>query len=314
MERPESAAPQPPEAPRSPYSTLWMPLVVVPAVIVGVLVLIMVLFGQIAGGPTSIEDSLRVVLDGGKNERTQAAFHLSQKIAENSRAALEGEELPWPLPDDMTARLESAWTTLDEDDASTRFLIASLMAETGDPQGVEHLLELLANPGDDKDNQLRFEVLLKLGAIGDARATAAVAEYANSKDAGLRSLVAIVLQRLGGEPTVPTLRGLLGDPELEVSANAAISLSKLGDPAGATVLLGMLDPEVYRAENEAHRERFRTGRSISESRRAALAALARLGRAEDRARIEAYRDDEDLDFRAAVLAALASWGASGSGS
>lgn len=309
METPAPDAHEASEAPKSPYSSLFMPLVIVPAVIVVVLVLIFLLFGQIAGGPTSIEDNLRAVVEGGKNERTQAAFHLSQKIAENSRAALEGEELPWPVPEDLEGQLEAAWEGLDEEDVNTRFLLASLMAETGDPKGVSGLLELLEHPGvEDPENELRFQILAKLGAIGDPRATEAVVAHAQSEDVGLRSLVAIVLQNLPSEAATETLRGLLNDPELEVRANAAISLSKLGDPSGAEVLLSLLEPGVYEAENEVHRERFRTGNSISRSRRAALAALARLGRAQDAERVRVYDEDADLEFRAAVLDALEGWG------
>jgi HEAT repeat protein len=315
MESQAEGAPEAPVEPptQSPYSTLWMPLVIVPAVIVIVLVLIFLMFGGIAGGPTSIQDNLQAVVTGGKNEREQAAFHLSQKVAENSQAALEGEELPWPVPADLEAQLQGAWESVPEDDVNVRFLLASLFAEMGDPEGVTHLIELLkASVEGDPGNELQFQIIAKLGALGDPAALEAVLPYAESPDAGLRSLVAIVLQNLGGEAATAALEGLLNDAEFEVRANAAISLSKLGSAAGVSVLLGLLEPEVYAAENAANRERFRTGRSISESRMAALSALARLGRLEDRSAVEAWKEDSDLEFRAVVLDALATWGDAGS--
>ncbi len=311
MESQNADAPETPEESKSPYSTLWMPLVVVPSVIVLVLVLIFLMFGGIAGGPTSIEDNLVAVVSGGKNEREQAAFHLSQKIAENSRAALEGEELPWPVPADFSAQVRVAWDNCDEDDVATRFLMASLLAESGDEDGVPKLIELLRSEElDDPDNQLRFQLIAKLGAIGDERAREVVISFAESQDAGLRSLVAIVLQNLRSEQSTAVLEGLLNDGELEVRANAAISLSKQGVATGADVLFSLLEPEVYAAENEADRARFRTGRSISESRRAAFKALARLGRPEDHERAKAWAKDSDLEFRAVVIDLLAVWGVS----
>jgi HEAT repeat protein len=310
---PTSVAGSLPEERKSPYSTLWMPLVVVPAGIVLVLVLVFLMFGGIAGGPTSISDNLHNMVQGGKNEREQAAFHLTQKVAENSVAALDGRETPWPVPEDFGQRLHAAWDTVPADDLQARFLLASLLAETDDPEGLTLLVEILEGAeGQDPENQLRFQILAKLGAIGDARALPAVLAYAQSEDAGLRSLVAIVLQKMPADESLAALTGLLHDHELEVRANAAISLSKLGDDRGAEVLFQLLEPEVFEAEHAAHSRRFRGPLSISESRRSALRALARLGREGDRQRVETWLKDPDLEFRAGVIDSLADWGAAGS--
>jgi hypothetical protein len=63
---PDPAVP-PPAAPESPYKNLLVPLVVVPFMVVGVLVLVFVFFGAVAGEETSIEENLRRVVDGGLN-------------------------------------------------------------------------------------------------------------------------------------------------------------------------------------------------------------------------------------------------------
>jgi len=305
---PESNEPLP-EA-EAPYRNLWMPLVVVPGMIVVVLVLVFLAFGGIGGSEPSIDENLRVLVSGGANERTQAAFSLSQKIASNSRALLDGEEVPWPVPEDLGARVREAYAATSEGDPTVRFVLASLQAQLGDEQGVPHLVELLELPdSEDEDAQLRFQVLVSLGTSGDPRATPAVLGFADHPDGGLRSIVAIVLQKLPGEAVRPALEGLTRDPELEVRANAAISLAKLGDPAGAGVLLSLLDPEVYRAENEADRRRFRSGEIVSQSRRKGLEALRKLGRPADREAVLAWREDPDLEFRGELLDALERWGA-----
>ncbi|MFT7671500.1 MAG: HEAT repeat protein [Planctomycetota bacterium] len=293
----------------SPYKNLWMPLVIVPGMIVIVLVLVFLAFGGIAGRDPSIADNLQVLTTGGKNERTQAAFSLSQKIASNSFAALNDEELPWPVPEDLTEQVRASWDAAGEEEYSAKFVLASLLAQLGDSEGVPHLIELLDIPeSEDEGRKLCFQVLVTLGTFGDARATPHVVKFAESEDVGLRSIVAIVLQGLEGEEVVSTLEGLVHDPELEVRANAAISLAKMGNGAGVPVLFAMLDLEVYRAENEADRARFRTGEVVSQSRRKALTAIARLGRAEDRARVEGLKEDPDLEFRGVVLDSLAHWG------
>lgn len=301
---PESAEEQP-----APYKSLWMPLVVVPGMIVMALVLVFLAFGGIGGTEPSIDENLRVLVSGGKNERTQAAFSLSQKIASNSRATLDGEELPWPVPEDLASRVRDAWDSAGDEDYTTKFVLGSLQAQLGDGDGVPHLVELLSMPDSaDSDRQLLFQVLVSLGTFGDSRATPHVVEFATHEDQGLRSVVAIVLQQLPGEAVQPTLEGLIHDAELEVRANAAISLAKLENPAGVPVLLSLLESDVYRAENEADKRRFRSGELISRSRRKALTALSNLGRERDRLAVEAYRDDADLEFRGVVIDALENWG------
>lgn len=294
----------------APYKNLWMPLVVVPGMIVVVLVLIFLAFGGISGSEPSIEENLRELVSGGKNERTQAAFSLSQKIASNSRATLDGAELPWPVPEDLSGKVRNAWDSTDEEEYTTRFVLASLLTQLGDDAGVPHLIELLDVPdSEDPERELRFQVLVTLGTSGDERATAPVIEYSTHEDQGLRSVVAIVLQKLPGEGVMPALEGMVHDAELEVRANAAISLAKLGNAAGVPVLLSLLEIEVYRAENEADKSRFRSGEVVSQSRRKALTALARLGREQDREAVAPYREDEDLEFRGVVIDSLSNWGA-----
>jgi HEAT repeat protein len=295
---------------QSPYKNLWMPLVVVPGLIVIVLVLVFLAFGGIGGSEPSIADNLQDVMTGGKNERTQAAFMLSQKVSANSAAQLDGDPLPFPLPEDMTERVGEALRSTASEEYRTRFVLASLLAQLGDRDGVPGLLEVLGMPDSaDPERELRFDVLVTLGTFGDARAVGPVVAYAEHPDHGLRSVVAIVLQKLSGPQVEPTLIGLLGDTELEVRANAAISLAKLGNAAGAGVLRSLLETEVYTLEHGRDERRFRSAEVVSRSRRKALSALARLGRSEDRAGVEGYREDPDLEFRAVVLDALASWGA-----
>ena len=62
--------------PPPPYRNLWVPLVVVPALIVMVLVLVFVFFSSIVGEEASPRENLARMLEGGANERRQASFNL----------------------------------------------------------------------------------------------------------------------------------------------------------------------------------------------------------------------------------------------
>ncbi len=289
-------------APKSP----WVPLIAIPGLIVVVLVLIFLAFGGIGGAPPSIQENLRQVVDGGRNERTQAAFDLSQKMVANGQARLRGDPLPWPVPEDLEGEIAAVWDRTLPADVTTRAVLASLQAQIGAPDGVPHLLELMAL-GEDQDpgGKVRFGVLGTLGTSGDPRATPEVIAATGSDDPGLRSLAAILLQKAPAADARESLNGLLSDERLDVRANAAISLSKHGDPAGAEVLASLLDVEPYRAENALDSRRFGSAKGISQSRRRSAGALASLGRERDRPLFEVYRDDPDLEFRGVVLDILA---------
>ena len=190
--------------------------------------------------------------------------------------------------------------------------MASLLAQAGAPEGVEGLVALLdVEAGEDERGELRFNTLLGLGALGDPRATEAVAAFADDEDKGLRAIAVVALQNLPGEAAVEALHGALGDQWLEVRGNAAIALSKKGDAAGAPVLRDMLDPATYAAERESDAEgrRYANELDVLRSRIQAVQALGRLGLEEDRAAIEALAaGDVDPNLKDAALRVLADWG------
>ncbi len=307
-ETPDVTAPAVEGELESPYKNMWMPLVVIPSAIVLVLVLIFLAFGGITGREPSIEANLALVTNGGKNERTQAAFNLSQKIVANSNAILEGQPAPWPVPADLQQRVEGAFAATREDEISAKVVLASLLVQLGDESGVQHLIELM-EMGDaaDPEGTNRFVVLVTLGTSGDDRALPAVISACESQDVGLRSLAAILLQQFEGEGVVPALQALLHTGELEVRANAAISLTKHKDASGAELLYDLMGKDLYEAEKKSNPMRFRSDLLVRRSRSKAVLALARLGRIQDRQRVQAHGADADLEFRAVVLDTLQNW-------
>ena len=308
-------APSPPEASApaassSPYKNLFVPLIVVPAVIVGAIILVFLFFGAITGREASLSENVDRVVHGGQAERKQAAFNMVRQIAENRQALSEGRSSPWPVEPDFLPKLRQAWSSTSAGDPYIRLVLASLLAQLSDPEGVPNLLALLDTPAsEDPDGSIRFNALANLGALGDPRAEApAIRILQQADDSGLRAVAAIALQRIPGAAGATALRGAVEDPILEVRANAALALAMRGDPAGASVLRDLLDPAIYAAEHGRDGAKFAQARRVSESRVAAIQALARLHRPEDRAEIERVAEkDDDLLVREAGMTALKSW-------
>jgi HEAT repeat protein len=285
-------------------------LIIVPAVIVGAIILVFLFFGAITGREASLSENVDRVVHGGQAERKQAAFNMVRQIAENRQAQSEGRSSPWPVEADFLPRLREAWSSTSAGDPYIRLVLASLLAQLQDPEGVPNLLALLDTPaGEDPDGSIRFNALANLGALGDPRAEGpAIRILQQGEDAGLRAVAAIVLQKIPGAAGATALRGALEDPLLEVRANAALALAMRGDAAGASVLRDLLDPAVYAAEHGRDGAKFAQGRLIRESRVSAIQALSRLHRAEDRAEIERVAaTDDDLVVREAGMTALKSW-------
>src|SRR5262249_49357309 len=93
----------------SPYRNLFVPLIVVPAVIVGAILLVFLFFGAITGREASLSENIDKVITGGQAERKQAAFNMVRQIAENREAQGEGHSAPWPVEADFLPKLRRAW-------------------------------------------------------------------------------------------------------------------------------------------------------------------------------------------------------------
>jgi HEAT repeat protein len=307
---PELQAPAPAVS-GSPYKNLFVPLVVVPAAIVGAIALVYLFFGAInKREDASLADNLERVVTGGAGERTQAAFSMVVQLAENQEAKSKGKPPPWPIDASFLPKLREAWKKAPSDDPKIRLVLATMLAQLGDPDGVPNLIALLdVRDADDPDGMVRFNAVANLGAVGDERALDAIVNVLeHSTDAGLRSVAAIALQRMSGEKSRAALVGALEDGSFEVRANAALALAARGDPSGASILRAMLDRETYVGEHERDKKKFAQALRVSESRAMAVQALASLRRPDDRAEIARVAEkDDDLAVREAAMKALADW-------
>ncbi|NOT32203.1 MAG: hypothetical protein HOP15_17285 [Planctomycetes bacterium] len=300
--------------PDSPYKNLLVPLVVVPALIVMVLVLVFALFSGVVGREDSPRENLERVLNGGFNDRRQAAFGLVRQVLVYQRARAQGEEPEWEIDASFLPELQAARAQLAPiqapGDLATAFVLSSLMATLGEPAGVTQLLEMLELPDEvDPGSEYRMHSAMALGALAPdlaaperERVRVALVRLLASSDSGLVLYAVAGLQKLPGEDTLAALKGMLANELLEVRASAALSLAVLGDRAGLGLLEEMLSLAPYEAERVSHPRKWPSP-VVSESRVKALDALAALGAAPNAEALRRLAEgDLDPNFRRAVLA------------
>jgi HEAT repeat protein len=204
--------------------------VLVPLIVVGVVVFIIVLFGNLALKEKSVKDYLYDIRSGSKSERWQAAYHLSNLLA-NPNKDYE-EEARKNLPEILLIFKQTKGN-----DPEIRRYLALALGRLKDPRAVPALVESL----DDEDSQTVIWSVWALGSIGDKQATAAVLEKLESGDSGIRVMSAYALGALSDPKAVPALQGHLDDSSAEVSWNSAIALARMNNASGSDLLLKMMD-------------------------------------------------------------------------
>ena len=300
----------------APYQGLLVPLVVVPALIVMVAVLIAVLFGLLSGSASSPRENLDRLLHGGANERTQAAFELVRQILDYQTAKGEGREPEWGIDESFLEDLRRERASLEDPEGPDQlwapFVLSSLMAQLGDPDGVRQLLDL-TRLGESLDPDFQFgqNAMFVLGSIGDELdeplrlATAErLISLLEDEDEGVVLLATAALQSLASPGTIPALEGLLGSRRLDLRIQAALSLVELGDDGGREVLVAASVPAPYEAERAEHPRRW-APQTVSETRRKVLLALAAIDAPDLDAVLRPLADgDDDPNVRSLAIELL----------
>lgn len=202
----------------------------VPLLVVGAVIFIIVLFGNLALKEKSVKDYLYDIRSGSKSERWQAAYHLSNLLANPNRDY--EEQARKQLPEILLIFNETK-----QNDPEIRRYLALTLGRLRDPRAVPALLE----SANDSDSQTVIWSLWALGAIGDQRATPLLLEKLESSDQGIRVMATYALGVMNDPKAIPALQGHLEDASAEVTWNAAIALARLGDHSGVPLLARMLD-------------------------------------------------------------------------
>jgi HEAT repeat protein len=218
--------------------------IVVPLILVGIVVFVIILFGQMALKEKSVKDYLYDIRTGSQSERWQAAYHLSNLLANpNKDYRTEARK---QLPEIILI-----FENEKGKDAQIRRYLALAMGGLQDPRAVPALQKSMA----DEDSQTAFYSIWAIGNIGDKQSTPNIIETLESSDTGIRMISAYVLGALGDSRSVAPLQAHLDDPEAEVRWNSAIALSRFGDTAGSDILMDLMKRDYLNSFTQLQEEK-----------------------------------------------------------
>lgn len=219
----EHSADIPKESPR----TILFQFVVFPLGVVAIAVGIFFLFGKLASDEQTVPDYLHEVQSGGRRERWQAAYQLSQLIN-------AGEAKKYPnLIHDVIRVYDSA----KNDDPRIRQYLSMVLGNLGDKRATPLLVDALK----DRAPETRIYAALALGRLNDASAVPPLIEVFSKDERDVRKAAAYALGEMRDPRALPALTTALADPIPDVRYNAAIAVSRYGDTRAIGVLREMLD-------------------------------------------------------------------------
>ncbi len=210
----------------SPRAILFQ-FVLFPLGIVGIAVAIFFLFGRLASDEQTIPDYLNEVQSGGRRERWQAAYQLSQLIN-------VGEAKKYPnLVHDVARVYEEA----KNDDPRIRQYLSMVLGNLGDRRATPLLVTALQ----DRAPETRIYAALALGRLRDPIAVPPLLKAFETDERDVRKAAAYALGEIQDARAVPPLVTALEDPIADVRYNSAIALARFGDSRSIGVLREMLD-------------------------------------------------------------------------
>lgn len=215
------------DVPKESSKTILFQFVVFPLGIVAIAVGIFFLFGKLASDEQTVPDYLHEVKSGGRTERWQAAYQLSQLIN-------AGEAKKYPnLVDDVGRVYQEA----KSDDPRIRQYLSMVLGNLGDRRATPMLTDALKDPSPDT----RIYAALALGRLHDPNAVPALLSAFASDERDVRKAAVYSLGEIGDARAVPALESALNDPIADVRFNTAIALARFGDKSAIGVIREMLD-------------------------------------------------------------------------
>lgn len=215
------------DIPKESSKTILFQFVLFPLGVVAIAVGIFFLFGKMASDEQTVPDYLNEVQSGGRRERWQAAYQLSQLIN-------AGEAKKYPnLIHDVIRVYDSA----KNDDPRIRQYLSMVLGNLGDRRATPLLVDALG----DRAPETRIYAALALGRLGDPASVPPLIKVFSTDERDVRKAAAYALGELRDPRAVPALTGALADPIPDIRYNAAIALARYGDTRAIGVLREMLD-------------------------------------------------------------------------
>lgn len=215
------------DVPKESPRTILFQFVLFPLGIVAIAVGIFFLFGKMASDEQTIPDYLNEVKSGGRRERWQAAYQLSQLIN-------VGEAKKYP---NLVEDIARVYVDAKDDDPRIRQYLSMVLGNLGDRRATPLLAEALSDPSPDT----RIYAALALGRLRDRAAVPHLLKSFSTDERDVRKAAAYALGEIGDPRAAPALAGALDDPIADVRYNAAIALARLGDTRAIGVIREMLD-------------------------------------------------------------------------
>lgn len=215
------------DVPKESSKTILFQFVVFPLGIVAIAVGIFFLFGKLASDEQTIPDYLNEVRSGGRRERWQAAYQLSQLIN-------AGEAKKYPnLVDDVT----KAYRDAKDDDPRIRQYLSMVLGNLGDRRATPLLVDALS----DAQPDTRIYAALALGRLRDPSAVPPLIKIASTDERDVRKSAVYALGEIGDPRALDVLAQEANDQTPDVRYNAAIALARFGDKRGIGAIREMLD-------------------------------------------------------------------------
>lgn len=270
-------------------------LFVFPLIIVIVAVVIYGLFQYMIRDQRSVQDYIRVIRTGSENQRWRTAYSLAQEVRRRGRE----KEFTATSAREIIDLYETA------EDPRIRQYLAHVLAEIPLPSTVDALTRGLQSdrPG------VKVNAALALGRLrenarseslreGISQTAPKLVPLLDDESAEVRRMAAFVLGSLENPSVREDLRTTLEDPEPDVRWNGAIALGRLGDDAGESILLNILE-RATKNEFESMEPRLRRNLITN-----AAVALRKINSPEARPLLEVLKDDHpDPKVRKAALSA-----------
>jgi HEAT repeat protein len=231
----------------APSASFVIQLFVIPAVVVGVVIVVWLLFGKLAGGERDAMEYVQQLRRPSANWRS--AFELASLIRNDVRLA-QDPRLLGELTDLLDSELKE-----NENPQLTQYValclgaFQTLEAKLADGRSVDPL-DVLARALEPRyGSQIQIAAVASLakqasrldGQLDHPRAIAALEQAASGGDAELRQIAAYALGFFGGDDSARVLRErLTSDEDRYVRYNAAIALGRRGDMAALGTLREML--------------------------------------------------------------------------
>lgn len=233
-----------------PSAGFIIQLFVVPAVIVGVIVMVYTLFHWLAykdQSPQKLVDSL----ERDSATRWQSASALADLLRMKGNTAQGDSKLAGRLAGILEADLRDGGGS--EQEVLFRGFLCRALGEFKVIDGASALMMAATTQRNEADLKVRRAAIEALAVLSmnvgpeklraEPEVVPTLLKTAGDSEPGIRSASAVALGSIGGSEAIERLNRMLSDPKPNVRFNAATGLARHGDPRSVEVLAEMLDPQ-----------------------------------------------------------------------